>query len=275
MSNSKWSNPTWLECIEKELRSRKLPQQEVARLVAELADHLCDLAGSQGEFSPQPTAGTHLAPLPTIFKDEPMSTEANAIECLGNPAEIADTAVREFRRRKNLFSRSRLAAFVTFVLLPLPLLAFAWLASMTAISASLECVYAALEWSGQIPRAPDDLLETWFDNATQFEVIAVHLFLIAVLTVPAVGVAALYGRLARRTTSRWLWGLTACTLVGLGFGAAQYDLKISDQPGKSQLLFMVGIGRQPLRQCCYSVLPMCIGVLVLRRSGRNAEPGLA
>jgi hypothetical protein len=37
-------------------------------------------------------------------------------------AEIADTAVREFHRRKNLLSRSWLAAFGTFALLPLPLL---------------------------------------------------------------------------------------------------------------------------------------------------------
>jgi hypothetical protein len=68
MSHSNWSKSTWLECVEAELLGRKLPRQEVARLVAELADHLSD-----------------------SLKEEPMSTEAIAVNCLGSPGEIADT----------------------------------------------------------------------------------------------------------------------------------------------------------------------------------------
>jgi hypothetical protein len=40
---------------------------------------------------------------------------------------------------------------------------------------------------------------------------------------------------------RWLWGITACMLVGLGFGATRFELTFSDQPGKSQLRLMAGI----------------------------------
>ncbi len=208
-----------------------------------------------------------------------MSMEANAIATLGRPAEIAETAVREFRKRKNLLSRSWLAAFSTFVLLPLPLLAAAWFTSMTVTSCSLELLYSTLQWSGVLPERPDEttdlddseFVRTWLCEASQTELIAVHVALLAVLSIPAAGVAALYGRLARRTPRQWLWGLTACTLVGLGFGAAKYDLTISDRPGKSQLMFMVGLGHQPLQQCCYSLMPLAVGVLVLRRSGATAH----
>jgi hypothetical protein len=288
MSNSKRSNsirfnPTWLECVKTELLSRKLPRQEVARLVAELDDHLSDLADSLGNASSRPAAGTPFF-YPPSLKKVPMSTEAIAVDCLGSPAEIADTAVHEFRRRKNLLSRSRLAAFSTFVLLPLPLLVVAWLLSMTATGISLELAHSGLVWSGVIPASQagtaesegdyfleDQFLEDRLRNATTFEFTLMHLILTALLFIPAAGVAALYGRIARRTSRRWLWGLTACTLVGLGFGAAQYDLSISEYTGKSQLGFMLGIGREPLKQCCYSLLPLAVGVLALRRTARNSE----
>jgi len=273
---------TWLDRVESELRARKLPRREVARLVTELTDHLSDLAESRlsespGDPSLPPTARSLISPLSPSLKEDPMSMEANAVATLGSPVEIADTALREFRKRKNLLSRSRLAAFVTFVVLPLPMLVIAWVTCMLATECSLEFVLEGLEWSGVLPAAPADLIDVdpldflrdRLRDGAQLEFIAVHLFMIALLSVPAAGVAALYGRLARRTSRRWLWGLTACTLVGLGFGAAQYELRISDRPGKSQLLFGVGIGR-PLRQCCYGLLPLAVGVLVLRRSSAVA-----
>jgi hypothetical protein len=221
MSNpNNGSLKNWLERVEIELRGRKLPRQEVARLVAELADHLSDLADSQGNLSLPPAARSLVTSPPPSLKEEPMSMEANAVECLGSPAEIADTAVREFRKRKNLLSRSPLAAFGTFVLLPLPLLVAAWLACMVVTEVSLETLHAGLEWSGAIPASPADTAEAdpadylalRLREGSQFEIIAVHLVLIALLSVPAMGVAVLYGRLARRTPRRWLWGLTACAI---------------------------------------------------------------
>ncbi|HEY2250785.1 MAG TPA: hypothetical protein VGH74_06975 [Planctomycetaceae bacterium] len=168
-------------------------------------------------------------------------------------------------------------------MLPLPLLVAAWLGCMLASEYSLEFLFEGLVWSGVLPAIPAaaidadplDYLGNRLRNGGQLEIIIVHLFLIALLSVPAAGVAALYGRLARRTARRWLWGITACALVGLGFGAAQYDLRIADRPGKSQLLFMIGIGRHPLQQCCYSLLPLAVGVLVLRRSGAHADCQMA
>ena len=88
---------SWLERVESELRNRRLPRREVARLVAELTDHLSDLAEFQGKSSLPPAARTRVFPHLPSLKEEPMSMEANAIECLGSPAAIADTAVREFR----------------------------------------------------------------------------------------------------------------------------------------------------------------------------------
>jgi len=272
----------WLECVATELKSRKLPRREITRLITELSDHLSDLAESLGTTFLPPAVRSNVPPLSSLspsLKDEAMSMEAIAANCLGSPAEIADTALGEFRKRKNLLSRSPLAAFATFVLLPLPLLVAAWLALMTISGLSLGALEAGLAWSGILPASSTgaadeevgEALGGWLRDANQFELVVVHLLLIAEIAVPAAAVAVLLGWLARRTARRWLWGMTACALVGLGFGAAQYDLKISDLPGKSQLMFMLGLGHNPLRQCCYSLLPLGVGVLVLRRADAVAN----
>ena len=200
-----------------------------------------------------------------------MSMDASAVECLGNPVEIAETAVREFRRRKNLLSRSWLAALGTFVLVPLPVLVVAWLAAMLALETAGELLISVLLRNGVIPaaQAGDDAAEFFreqFRHAPLPVSLLLQLVLIAVLAIPAAGVAILYARLAARTPRRWLWGMTACALLGLGFGATRYDVTLSESPGQSQIMFMAGLVRQPLQQCLVSIFPLAIGVLVLRRA---------
>jgi hypothetical protein len=276
------SEPTWLERVETELLRRKLPRHEVARLVTELADHVTDLADSRYAPFGQPVAGSSasrgilLSPLSPSLKDEPMSTDASVVECLGSPIEIADSAVREFRRRRNLLSRSWLAAFGTFALLPLPLLVVAWLVTMMTFGTSLEILQFGLEWSGAVPLGPAwadpaDFLVDGLREGQWLDVLIVNCCGIAVLLIPAAGLSFLFGRLAGRTSRRWLWGLTASALVGLGFGASHFESTFSDLPGKSQMQFIVGFGRHPLRQCGYGLLPLAVGALVLLRSGTPAE----
>ena len=161
------SELTWLERVEAELLVRKLPRQEVARLVTELADHLVDLVDSRSARRTKGASRHSSVVFSTSFsptlKEDPMSMDASVVESLGSPADIADTAVREFRRRKNLLSRSSLAAFGTFALLPLPLLVAGWWITMLTAAASLEIFEFGLEWIGLIPLAP-----AWGEPADYF-----------------------------------------------------------------------------------------------------------
>jgi len=199
-----------------------------------------------------------------------MSRDANVVECLGSPEEIADIAVREFRRRQNLLSRSRLAAFLTFAVLPIPALCLAWItafAFLLGIGECLECLTADLE-----PR----------DLPANYEVLLVHGFALAIWLLPAVGLAALFVRLARRTGRLRRWGTTACLLVALGTGASHYQLTFSDIPEKSQLIFgfgwhfpasdhaLSGFG-WPAGQLSSFLLPLLVGLLVMYRTVRRSE----
>jgi hypothetical protein len=189
-----------------------------------------------------------------------MSTEANVIECLGSPEQIADAAVREFRQRKNLLSRSPLAAFCTFVLSPLPMLCLAWLTTallFALVGEGIDLVFPSID------SVPDsDILNS------PLAVLAAYSAFLAMWLVPAAGLAGLYGRLARRTGRSWLWGLTACVLVALGTGEVNYTLILSEIPEKSVVMF--GVGWTSFKICQF-LFPLGVGFLVLQRTIRNVH----
>jgi len=186
-----------------------------------------------------------------------MSMDASVIESLGHPEQIADVAMLEYRRRKNLLSRSRLAAVLTFLVMPIPALGMLWGLVILAL-----CQIS--EWIDIDP----GLAESAF---TPGEVLSAHAFSLLLLLVPATGLAAFYGRIARRTGQSWMWGLPACALVGAGAGLVHYSLTFSDIPGKSTMMFGIGWPVRTL-QIGQFLLPLSIGCLVLLRSGRNPRP---
>mgnify|MGYP003347744567 CR=1 FL=1 len=61
--------------------------------------------------------------------------EGTLVERLGDPVEIAASAAREYGRRRSLLARSPVAAFCTFVLLPLPLALLAWCVALAGLFA--------------------------------------------------------------------------------------------------------------------------------------------
>ncbi len=252
----------WLEKVEEELLRRKLPRREIARLTAELADHLEDARGARAASCRTRDRRTAEISGPLFsLTEEHMSMDASVAESLGSPTDIADTAVREFHRRKHLLSRSRLAAFCTFVLLPVPAVLLAWVATFAALI-SLGYVLSWLD-------VPDP---TESRDVTAAEVLITHLVLMLILIGSPAGVAALYGRLARRSAHVWGWGLVACLLVALGTAHGNIQATFSELPGKSELMFGIGFGQNLLRlrvlgQC---VIPLATGLLVLRRSALRA-----
>jgi len=253
-------NLTWLETVEIELRRHGLPRQDVARLVTELSDHWSDLVESGGATSRTFPAELPAGPLILSLTEDFMSTDANVIECLGSPERIADAAVFEFGRRQILLSRSRTAAICTFVVLPLPLLCLFWGAAVAVLMAIGE-----LFDRGNLNPEADSL------GVMPWEVLVAHGVLLAVLLIPPIGLAALYARVAGRTGSRWLWGLTACLLVAIGAALPHYTLTFGDVPGMDQGMVSVGWPpvKWPLAQACQFLLTLAIGFLVLRRSSRR------
>jgi hypothetical protein len=219
--------------------------------------------------------------------------EAKAFETLGSPVEIADTAIREFRQRKGRLARSRLAAFSTFVLLPVPLLIVAWLLSLLTVELSLVLVDGALAWRSGASASPIHgenetesvgiPVQEMFGDLPPAQVVRIgNWLLFSILLVPAVGTAVFYGRIARRTPRPWLWGITACAIVGLAFGATRVELAPWHLEGKDQIAMLMGLhvpaaaemGRFLLRQLGLGLLPLAAGILVLRRSGASTlSPG--
>ena len=187
--------------------------------------------------------------------------EAIVIERLGSPEEIADSAAREFRRRRNWWSRSRLAAFCTFVLLPLPALCVAWAAAL----AGLVAVGSALEWL-----SPDYWPAQEVSGIDVFMICAVSL---AIVLAPAAGVAFAFGRLARKRAHHRLWGIAACLLVAIGTGLASVDATFSERPEKNTVVFGLGIGRNflLLTQLGQFLIPAAVGILTLRRPAAQGD----
>jgi hypothetical protein len=247
----------WLESVERELSQKNLPRREIARLVAELADHLADaldlsraLADQALERSTVCVSESH------FFTENAMSMEANVIESLGSPAEIASVAVREFQRRKPLLSRSWVAAACAFLLLPLPALLLAWCAALAIVYG----IGAGLEWL-DIP----DPVEP--HSVTASLVMITYVLLHAVVLAPAAGVAVLFARLARKTSSVWRWGLSACVVVALITSCARLDATFSEVPGKSTMMMGLGVGRTiPWSALGQFMIPLATGVLALRRA---------
>ena len=186
-----------------------------------------------------------------------MSVSAPVAESLGSPAEIADSALREFRRR-NLLSRSRLAAFAMFVLAPIPLMVVAWGLLMCLLGLIAELI-------------PDSVIQDEpYRLITEAQVIGVNAFVLALVICPPIAVAAFYGRLARRTVHRWQWGIVACVLVGIASSLLTYHCTFAEEPGKSQIQIGLGVGAS-LRWPRFSeigqfVVPLASGLIVLRRS---------
>ncbi|HEY3968648.1 MAG TPA: hypothetical protein VGM05_29135 [Planctomycetaceae bacterium] len=247
----------WLENVEAELSRHSLPRQEVARLVAELSDHVADVLEARCATGTVPVHDAAAANSFVTFTQEQTSMDASVAECLGSPAEIADTAVREFRRRRNLLSRSPLAAFCTFVLLPVPALCLAWAATLAAMLA----VGAVLDWCSPDSGGQADATQQF----TVIEVFIFHVLFIAVLVLPSAGVSALFGRLARKTSHLWRWGLAASFLVALATAFVFVQAKYSESPEKNMLMFGLDTGMKmfPLTKFGQFLIPLATGVLML------------
>ena len=221
-------SPLWLERYRQELSRRKLPPDYVERLVQELDDHFTDIT------------------------EEGMSTEAIVCSRLGEPEVVAAAAFHEFRQR-SVLNRRPLVAFSTFVLLPIPLLAFAWAS-----------VIGGLFLIGEM--IPD--AEKTMDIAPSAVVFS-DMFVTAIVVLPPAVLAVFYAWLARKTVRRWMWTMVPCLMLAMMSGMIVHKLTFSTEPGMSMIMLGLPLGSGArffgMTQLAQFAVPFGIGLFALRR----------
>lgn len=234
-------NTPWLEQYQQALCQRKLPSDYVNRLVSELADHGDDIAEETG-------------------------TSTDACNRLGEPDQLADAALHEFRQR-SVLNRRPVLAFCTFFLLPLPSLLVLWFLSLTVWFIAGESLDSlGLDTIAGIRR----------DSATPLQVglllTALHLICLFCILAPPAILVCFYARLARRTFHRTLWTVVPCLILALLTALATHSITHSDEPGKSTLMLGAAIGKFEIRQVLQFMIPLSVGLLMMRRREHAAIP---
>ena len=91
------------------------------------------------------------------------------------------------------------------------------------------------------------------------------------LAIVAIGVSIVFGRLARKTSHVWRWGLTACLLVSAATALIVFQFQFSDAFGENAVIFGLrpGMKQVPLLDWGQFFVPLAAGLLALRRSAEN------
>ena len=237
------AGPRWLDRLEAELRRRKLPASYRARMLEELADHLCEL------------------------EQENASMEAQTLleERLGEPGELAEKARSEFEGRT--FAGRH--PVLTFGIAPV----FAVLGTLVAtlLLAWLVVWMAAMTY-------PQLQQQTIPPTALQLAVVeSVSWF---VRFTPFVLMAWWFSRVGRRI-HRPRWGLLACAVVAalaLGF---RMSVIPATTDVRGQVVLGYGLALIPhLEQLLQAALPLAVGLwtwwsIARRERQATSLPGAA
>ena len=210
------------------------------------------------------------------IKEENMSTEANVCSRLGEPNQVAKTAVSAFRRRSFL-GRHPTAAFLVFGVSPVVSLAVLFvIAYFMVLALSQVCELLGVN------------IQSFFASISHFEpsASAVLPYVLSLLTIviPCIFASVLYCRLARRLGLGKKWMLLSCAILALLAAIPCCSVKLSGIPGESGLRwgvwnpesikhsfhFFVWVVCQP-RQLMQFFVPLAIGWWFMRRNFSKNE----
>ena len=183
-------------------------------------------------------------------------SDSDVIARIGAPATLADAARIEFDRR----SFCGRHPIVTFLLAPIPLALFAWVATFATM---FGCTAGAVMVAERLGVAPSsESLASWPNAA----ILATILFSLGVIGPPA-ALTVFLCRLARRNRLNWRWSLAGCVLVALIAGLFQAVLEpAATADGRGRLMFGFGLWLfPPLQQWLQFSFPLAIGVWLLWR----------
>ena len=197
----------WLDSLREEFARRRLPPQSAERMIVELTDHYHDFMEEQMSKDARDSEG---------LDRESVERE------LGSAADIGAAAVEEYRRQR-FAGRHPLFVFAVLPIVSLPILS---LALMLAIGGLLYILI------------PDSVPDAGAEPAWASPLIRTAICGLVIL--PAIGLAALLCRAARRAALDWKWPLVACLLLALTSGSvfSKTRAKTADKPG----LIILGVG---------------------------------
>jgi hypothetical protein len=237
-----------LDSVSRQSRRRGLPEDFIARYVEELREHITDLIEERNS---------------TMSKDA--RTESEVIARIGPPDVLVEAASHEFARR-SFFGRHPI---LTFLVAPIPLAVFAWVATFAALfgcGAGIAMLAEQL-WAGR----STDFIST---APTALNIAFAVIFWLGVVLPPAV-LTAFICRLARRNGLNWRWSLAGCVLVALTAGLFQAVLEPADPDGHGRLMFGFGLWLfPPLQQWLQFAFPLTIGLWLLWRQSRSHRDGM-
>jgi hypothetical protein len=224
---------SWLERVAGELAGQGLPAAVRARLLDELRDHLDDLT----------EGGTTVA------------TEAQVMERMGEPGELAATAVAEYRRAGWV----RRHPVLVFGFAPVPA-ALVAMVGYVLVAGGIGYVVTAAGYGDEGPNALSrDTLNRIASG-----------FAVTLGFVPFLVAAVWFGWLAVRSRVSGWWLAAAIAQVAILGGAATTQLIPSDLAGQSQLVVGLGIPLSGWRQAAQLLIPVAIGWIALRAANRRA-----
>lgn len=225
----------WLDDVYERLVQSGLPQAYIRRFMDELADHYEDLL------------------------TENASMDAKVLTRLGNPEDVAAAAVLEHRKRSFFFQRHPAAAFWVFGVSPVVSLALAFvLACLGVVGCGTLCGH----WDV-------NLADSRHLGAVDPVVLA---WIISSLTtiLPALALAILYGRFARRCEIGVKWMLVPCVTLALMAMLPFQGMELSESPGASRWTIGLGVPTGPV-QCVQLLVPLAVGGWFAWRAGRDGK----
>jgi len=229
----------WLESLREEFARRKLPPLYAERMISELTDHFHDFMEDY---------------MGKVARESRELDRGSLEQNLGSPADIGAAAAEQCRRQR--FDGRH--PFFVFAVLPIVSLTVLSLSLMVAVGLLLN----ALVPEGATPDAGTE--PAWIYPVARAAICGFVIF-------PAIGLAMLLCRSARKAALGWKWPLAACLLLALISGSAFSIIrpKTADKPG----VLIVGVGTPSSTtigfQLAQLLAPLAIGAWALSQVRKN------
>lgn len=229
------ANRQWLEEVKRRLVENQLPPRYIRRFMDELADHLEDL-----------------------MEEKKMSQEKNCLSQLGEPSQVAESAVVAYRQR-TFFGRHPMAKFLVFGVSPLLSMVLGF--CLMCFCVFLFCV--ACDKYG-IPLSIENYLRS-IKNPWAFD------WGMSIITIifPSVLLTFCYCRWIEKSNLSRRWMLLSCFMVAIIPFLMTQKFTISEIAGKSS--YTIGLGLPPtvLQQYVQMLTPLVVGLWFMRQSRTN------
>jgi hypothetical protein len=230
------ANQPWLDDVRARLAQSALPPSYVQRFTEELSDHLEDLM------------------------EETMSTASDVYSRLGEPEQVARTAVSAYWKR-GFLGRHPTAAFLVFAVSPIAAMIVFEAAALLFIITALNLI-------------PEDAI-SHFDKKIGVvgQMMVPYILTFLTIVVPSCLLAILYCKLAKRLGIKRGWMFASCAVVSILAMCTLWSVSFSDIPGHNVLRCGLWLPTTlpSLQSLCQLVIPLVFGWWYIRRIG-SAEP---